>query len=250
MPEGTPAFANEPLLDVTAPIIQAQLFGTMAHSWIQSFPDERSAFEAFVDEYGDDSVLLVDTCESVRGARVAGEVAADREVDQFISSGMDEYGIDEFLKRGGVGARFGPGTALVTSTDAPKVEGDYKLVAVELDGGMRPTMKLSPGKVTYPGAKTVRRTESGGEYAGDVVGRRGEDLPGEELLVPIFEDGERVTDLPELETLRERRAERVARLPVEHRRIEDPEPYDVRISEELRDETDRLRERLEARTAD
>jgi len=40
-----------------------------------------------------------------------------------------------------VSRRFGPGTALVTSTDAPKVEGVYKLVAVERDGEMRPTMK-------------------------------------------------------------------------------------------------------------
>jgi len=31
--------------------------GTMAHSWVQSFDRERDAFEAFVGEYGDDSVL-------------------------------------------------------------------------------------------------------------------------------------------------------------------------------------------------
>jgi nicotinate phosphoribosyltransferase len=58
------------------------------------------------------------------------EVIGDMDVDLFISSGVDEYKIRDFLTSGGVGAGFGPGTALVTSTDAPKIKGVYKLVAV------------------------------------------------------------------------------------------------------------------------
>ncbi|SFC41726.1 nicotinate phosphoribosyltransferase [Halobiforma haloterrestris] len=352
LPEGTPVFENEPLLEVTAPISQAQLFetavinqigfqtliatkaarmrdvidregdgqrlvdfgsrrshgtdagikaaraayvggfdgtsnvaageafdvpvfGTMAHSWVQSFEHERDSFEAFVDEYGPDSVLLIDTYDTVAGAETAKAVAEETgvdlrgvrldsgdlpalskavdevfpEVDEFISSGIDEYAIREFLEREGVGSGFGPGTALVTSTDSPKVEGVYKLVAVERDGEMQPTMKLSTGKVTYPGAKSVRRTTEGGEYAGDVVGLREEsdDLPGEELLETVVEDGERVVDLPDLETIRERAADRRRRLPVEHRRIEDPEPYEVRISDALEAKTEDLRRTLETR---
>ncbi|ELY58698.1 nicotinate phosphoribosyltransferase [Natronolimnohabitans innermongolicus] len=352
LPEGTPVFANEPLLEVTAPLLEAQLLetalinqvgyqsliatkasrmrdvidrrgddqrlvdfgsrrahgtdagikaaraayvggfdatsnvaageafgvpvsGTMAHSWVQSFERERESFETFVDEYGDESVLLIDTYDTVRGAEIARDVAAasgvdlagvrldsgdlaalSRDVDEIIpdvdksiSSGIDEYAIADFFERDGVADGFGPGTALVTSTDAPAVEGVYKLVAVERDGEMRPTMKLSAGKVTYPGAKSVRRTESDGRYAGDVLGLCEEDCPGTELLVTVLEDGERVVDLPALETIRERARERRRKLPERHRRIDDPDPYEVRISDGLQRSTEDLRETLESRVA-
>jgi nicotinate phosphoribosyltransferase len=350
LPEGTPVFANEPMLEVTAPILQAQLletalinqvgfqtlvatkasrmrdvvdrrgdgqqlvdfgsrrahgtdagikaaraayiggfagssntaagelfgvpvFGTMAHSWVQSFESERESFETFVAEHGADSILLIDTYDTVRGAQVAREVADDagvdvrgvrldsgdlpalsREVDdvtpdldQYISSGIDEYAIREFFERDGVGVGFGPGTALVTSTDAPKVEGVYKLVAVERDGEMRPTMKLSTGKVTYPGAKSVRRVEDDGAYVRDVVGLRDEPLPGEEQLVTVIADGERMAELPTLDEARETARERRRRLPAAVRRIDDPEPYTVEISDGLQEETDGLQSELERR---
>ena len=353
IPEGTPVFANEPLLEVTAPILQAQLLetalinqigyqsliatkasrmrdvidrngdgqqlidfgsrrahgtdagmkaaraayiggfdgtsnvaageafgipvaGTMAHSWVQSFEDERDSFETFVDEYGDESVLLIDTYDTVQGAEIAKAVADEKEVslrgvrldsgdlsalskavdevlpdvDQFISSGIDEYAIDEFFDRDGVSAGFGPGTALVTSTDAPKVEGVYKLVAVERDGELQPTMKLSPGKVTYPSPKSVRRTESDGQYTGDVVGLRDEQLPGEEQLVTIIEDGDRVTELPALEDIQARARMHRQKLPEKHRQLEEPDPYDVRISDALQQETDELTRELESRVAE
>ncbi|MCU4973939.1 nicotinate phosphoribosyltransferase [Halobacteria archaeon AArc-m2/3/4] len=356
MPEGTLAFANEPLLEVTAPIMQAQLLetvlinqigfqsliatkasrmrdvidregdgqqlvdfgsrrahgtdagmkaaraayiggfdgtsnvaageafgvpisGTMAHSWIQSFEHEREAFETFVDEYGDESVLLIDTYDTVNGATVAADVAETNDVDlrgvrldsgdlaalsrsvdevlpgvdQFISSGVDEYAIHEFFERDGVGAGFGPGTALVTSTDAPKVEGVYKLVAVERDGRMEPTMKLSTGKVTYPGAKRVRRLESDGQYAGDVVGLRGEQLPGdsgEDVLQTVIEGGDRVLELPDVETIRTTASTHRQKLPERHRRLDDPEPYDVRIGDRLQSETSELERALESRIRD
>ncbi|AEH39357.1 nicotinate phosphoribosyltransferase [Halopiger xanaduensis] len=350
LPEGMPAFANEPLLEVTAPIFQAQLFetalinqigyqsliatkasrmrdvidregdrqqlvdfgsrrahgtdagmksaraayvggfdgtsnvaageafdipvfGTMAHSWVQSFDRERDSFRTFADEYGDESVFLIDTYDTVRGAKIASEIVDEADVDlrgvrldsgdlaalskevddvipnvdQFISSGIDEYAIREFLKRGGIGSGFGPGTALVTSTDAPKVEGVYKLVAVERDEEMQPTMKLSTGKVTYPGAKTVRRTESNGQYVGDIIGLQKEQLPGTEQLVTVIEDGERVYEIPDLEAIRRTAREERRKLPEPNRRIEDPEPYDVQISDGLQRETDELKRTLESR---
>ena len=353
LPEGTPVFANEPLLEVTAPILEAQLLetavinqigfqtliatkasrmrdvidrygdeqrlvdfgsrrahgtdagikaaraayvggfdatsnvaagelfdipvsGTMAHSWIQSFESEREAFETFVDEFGEASVLLIDTYDTVSGAQLARDVADEAgvairgvrldsgdlpalskavsdvtpELDQYISSGMDEYAIRDFFERGGVGVGFGPGTALVTSTDASKVEGVYKLVAVERDGAMRPTMKLSPGKVTYPGAKCVHRIEEDGRYVGDVVGLRDEELPGEEQLVTVVADGELVRDLPDLDTIRDAARERRRSLPADHRQIEDPVPYDVRISDGLRAASDELQATLERRTGE
>jgi len=348
LPEGTPVFANEPMLEVTAPILQGQLFetavinqigfqtliatkasrmrdvidrygddqrlvdfgsrrshgtdagikaaraayvagfdgtsnvaagelfgvpvfGTMAHSWVQSFESERDAFETFVDEHGDRSVLLIDTYDTVEGAKLARDVAEEADVDlrgvrldsgdlpalskavdevapeldQYISSGIDEFALREFFERDGVGVGFGPGTALVTSTDAPKIEGVYKLVAVERDGEMHPSMKLSKGKLTYPRAKSVHRIEEDGKYVEDVVGLREESLPGTDQLVTVVEDGEQVIDLPDLDTIRERARERRRKLPETYRRIEDPASYEVRISDGLQAETEQLQETLE-----
>ncbi|WP_436927677.1 nicotinate phosphoribosyltransferase [Halosimplex amylolyticum] len=350
LPEGTLVFANEPMVEVTVPILQAQLlgtavinqigfqtliatkasrmrdvidrdgndqqlvdfgsrrshgtdagikaaraayiggfdgtsnaaagelfdvpvFGTMAHSWVQSFESERDAFETFVAEHGEDSILLIDTYDTVNGAQIATDVADEMGVDirgvrldsgdlpalskevnkvapaldQYISSGIDEYALKEFFERDGIGSGFGPGTALVTSTDAPKIEGVYKLVAVERDGRMCPTMKLSKGKVTYPNAKSVLRTEEGGRYTEDIIGLRDEELPGEDLLRTVIEDGTRVADLPDLDTIRATAREQRRKLPAKHRRIEDPETYDVAVSDKLQTKTGELRASLEQR---
>ncbi|MFC7020147.1 MULTISPECIES: nicotinate phosphoribosyltransferase [Haloarcula] len=355
LPEGTPVFPNEPLVEVTAPICQAQLletalinqvgfqsliatkaarmrdtvgrygedqslvdfgsrrahgtdaglkaaraayiggfdgtsnvaagealgvptFGTMAHSWIQSFETERDAFETFLAEFGDDAILLVDTYDTVAGAETAQAVADelgvdlagvrldsgdltvlsktvdDRlgDVDIYISSGVDEYLIRDFLTAGGVAAGFGPGTALVTSTDAPKVEGVYKLVAVRRDGEMEPSMKLSTGKVTYPGAKSVCRVEEDGRYVSDTLALRSEadNVPGTDLLETVVEDGDVVYDVPSLDDLRERAREQLAKLPPAVRELDSPADYEVRVGDALTAATDAVSDRLERMVAD
>jgi nicotinate phosphoribosyltransferase len=346
LPEGTPVFSDEPIVEVTAPIPQAQLFetlfinqvgyqtlvatkaarmrdvvrrhgdgqslvdfgtrrahgtdaglklgraafiggfdgtsntltgerfgvpvyGTMAHSWIQSFENERAAFEAFVDEYAEDSILLVDTYDPIRGLELAEDVAAERGVDiagvrldsgdlvelskaaaeklpdsmgVFVSSGMHEYRIKEFLDADGVATGFGPGTALATSADAPKLEIVYKLVGVERDGELEPTMKLSKGKQTYPGQKAIRRVEGTDGYEHDVLGLR-EEIGDEDLLVDVYRDGELVYDTPDLEEIKARVAEELEKLPVANRTIEGPAQYPVEI-------TDGLQRAVEGFTAD
>jgi len=349
LPEGTLVFPNEPLLEVTAPILEAQLFetvlinqigfqslvatkaarmrdavaryggdqslvdfgsrrahgtdaglkaaraayvggfdgtsnvaagraygipvfGTMAHSWVQSFPTERAAFEAFVEVYGEESILLVDTYDTVGGAETAMDVAADEGLDIrgvrldsgdlvalskrvaevvgdtgiFVTSGVDEYEIRRFCAEGGVATGFGPGTSLVTSRDAPSLDAVYKLVAVEREGELEPSMKLSTGKVTYPGQKSVRRIERNGRFREDQLGLRGDGGPGEEQLVQVFEDGSLVYDVPTLDASRERAREQVRKLPREHRALRDPEAYPVRVSDPLRVVTESTRRDLEA----
>jgi nicotinate phosphoribosyltransferase len=235
------------------------VFGTMAHSWVQSFPTEREAFEAFVSVYGEDSVLLVDTYDTVGGARTAMEVAESQGVDVagvrldsgdlvalskevadvvgdadvFVSSGVDEYKLKSFLSAGGVATGFGPGTALSTSADAPKLDAVYKLVAVEDEGELRPTMKLSPGKVTYPHRKSVRRVERDGRFAGDVLARHGEDADGDEQLVTVYEAGELVYSPPPLDEIRSRTRSQVRKLPGDVRALRDPAEYPVRVSDGL-----------------
>ncbi|MFD1600018.1 nicotinate phosphoribosyltransferase [Halobellus rarus] len=336
VPEGTAVFPNEPLLEVTAPIDQAQLFetlllnqigfqsliatkaarmrdvvrrrgadqrlvdfggrrahgtdagvkaaraayvggfdgtaneaagslfdvpvyGTMAHSWVQSFPSERAAFEAFVDVYGEDSVLLIDTYDTVTGAKTALEVAGERDeairgvrldsgdlaslsqevrgilperMDVFVSSGVDEFFLREFFENDGVADGFGPGTSLTTSDDAPTLNPVYKLVAVEADGEMQPSMKLSKGKVTYPGAKRVHRFGDD-TFRRDVLARADEEVGGRELLVDVVADGEVVYDFPTVDEIRDRTIQTLERLPEDIRAIENPATYPVDISESL-----------------
>lgn len=244
------------------------VFGTMAHSWVQSFGTEREAFEAYVDVYGEESILLIDTYDTLQGARTAKQVAQEKGpvrgvridsgdlpalaqqvkeetgMDVFVSSGLDEYALQRFYRDGGEAAGFGVGTNLVTSADAPTLEGVYKLVAVERGGTMQPSMKLSRGKVTYPGRKQVYRRTEGGTYTEDTLARSGEDAAGDLLLHPVIQDGDRVTDLPDLDTLRERAIAEHRKIPKDVRRIEDPATYPVRVSDGLEETTEKLRARL------
>ncbi len=252
-------------------------FGTMAHSWIQSFPDERTAFEAFVDSYGPDATLLVDTYDTMAGAALAADIAAESDVpvggvrldsgdlpalsrevaalfeergvdlDVFVSSGLDEYAIREFFERDGQAAGFGVGTRLASLADTPNLDLVYKLAAVERDGEVRPSMKLSQGKTSYPGEKQVFRRTEDGEYVGDTLGVRGEDCPGEPLLSPVVEDGEVVVDPPSIDEIRERAATERRRLPRDVRALQAPATYPVETSDRLADLTERTRDEIAQR---
>ena len=161
--------------------------GTMAHSFVESFPSELEAFRAFARSYPDGSILLVDTYDTVEGTRRAAEVGLElaarghrlrgirldsgdlldlsrraREILDaagledamvFASGGLDEHDVARLLGAGAPIGGFGIGTKLVVSEDAPSLDMAYKLV--ELDG--RPTVKLSPGKATLPASKQVWR---------------------------------------------------------------------------------------------
>lgn len=232
--------------------------GTMAHSFIQAYEDEQAAFTDFADDHPGNAIMLVDTYDTLEGVELAKSVADDLGIDiagvrldsgdlvalskqaaerlddegVFVSSGMDEYRIERFLEAGGVATGFGPGTALATSADAPKLELVYKLVAVERDGQLEPTMKLSTGKETYPGAKSVRRVEGPDGYEHDVLDVRGE-TAGDDLLVDVYRDGERVYETPDLSAIRDRVQREVRRLPPAVRAIRDPTIYPVEIGEAL-----------------
>ncbi len=48
--------------------------GTMAHSWVQSFPTEREAFATFARLFPENSTLLVDTYDTLEGVRNAAAI--------------------------------------------------------------------------------------------------------------------------------------------------------------------------------
>ena len=196
--------------------------GTMAHSYVLSFPGELEAFTAFLRTFPQRAVLLVDTFQIEDGVRNAIEAAratgaalqgvridsgdhercarvarglldeAEMQATEIIVSGdLEETRIAELVAAGAPIDRFGVGTDLGTSRDSPVVNGVYKLVAdARPDGSWRGVRKLSADKETLPGPKQVFRRTRDGRLAGDTVVPDGEAAEGEPLLVPFMESGE------------------------------------------------------------
>jgi nicotinate phosphoribosyltransferase len=242
-----------------------QAMGTMAHSYVLSFPDEASAFRAFLRAFPRRGVLLVDTYEILGGVRAAIEAARDTgaplegvridsgeladcataarellddagmtETEIIVSGDLDEVKIAELVASGAPVDRFGVGTDLGTSRDSPVVNGVYKLVAdAAPNGGWHGVRKLSAGKQTLPGPKQVFRRLADGELAGDTVAGEDEALDGEPLLVPVMRGG-KIVATETLEQMRERADSSLRSLP---RYLRPPEPesaYPVEISAKLR----------------
>jgi nicotinate phosphoribosyltransferase len=237
--------------------------GTMAHSYIQAFPTERQAFRAFATDFPESTTFLVDTFETLDGVRSAievirklglctrlgirldsgdlGELArgSRRLLDDagltdariVASGGLDEYEITRLLAEGAPIDTFGVGTKMGVSADAPYLDSVYKLVAY----GDRPVMKLSPAKVTAPGAKQVFRRVDG--PFDDMIGLRDEPTAPdrEPLLVQVIRDGRRVTEGDDLHAANERFRRDLLRLPDSARRIERPAHPLARRSRRLDD---------------
>jgi nicotinate phosphoribosyltransferase len=198
--------------------------GTMAHSYVQTFPDERTAFSAYARTYPDSCVLLVDTYDTLQGTRIAADVGRElaaaghrlrgvrldsgdlaelsfpvrKILDQaglhdatiFTSGGLDEHKIAAAVARSAPIDAFGVGSCLGTSADAPYLDMAYKLVAY----ADQPVLKLSTGKATWPGPKQVwRRTTVGGDYQ-DRIGLANETGPEDArpLLVEVMRSGRRL----------------------------------------------------------
>ena len=165
--------------------------GTMAHSWVQMFPNEYEAFKTYAEIYPENCVFLVDTYNVLKsgipaaikvfkelrpekmGIRIdSGDVtyltkrsremldkAGLKECTIVVSNSLDEYIIRDVLSQGACVDSFGVGERLITSKSEPVFGGVYKLAALEVDGEIVPKMKISENveKITNPGFKTVYR---------------------------------------------------------------------------------------------
>jgi nicotinate phosphoribosyltransferase len=341
VPEGRVVFAGEPLLEVTAPIAQAQLVetvllnlltfqtaiaskaarcrlaagnaelidfafrrthgidaaigvarasaiagfvatsnveaarryglrpaGTMAHSYVEAFDDERAAFRAFATDFPVRPVFLVDTYDTVAGVYNAvavttelrptgpvgirldsGDLGALAKQSRAILDGagladariiasgsLDEDAIAALVAQHAPIDAYGVGTRMGVSRDAPSLDSAYKLVCY----AGRPVLKLSPGKATLPGAKQVYRGA-----VGDQIALRDEPAPAgrEALLVPVMRGGRRLAPADpagEVDAARGRLDSDLARLPAAARRLDDPEPVVAEPSPRLADLRDRL----------
>src|SRR5579863_4043816 len=199
------------------------VFGTAAHSWIQAFETEREAFERLQKLLGDATVYLIDTYDTIAGAKLAASLgrplwgvrldsgnlvelsravrkilddAGMQDVKIMATSDLNEYKILEFAAARAPIDAFGVGTDLATSTDSPNLGVVYKLV--ELNG--RSTAKFSEDKHTLPGAKQVFRfaTYDCVACSWECLGCDPGDSDGEAraLLRPVLLGGKLVDPLP------------------------------------------------------
>ncbi|MDZ7786637.1 MAG: nicotinate phosphoribosyltransferase [Halofilum sp. (in: g-proteobacteria)] len=178
--------------------------GTMAHSYIEAYPDELAAFRAFTAHYPE-TTLLVDTYDTPGGVRnvirLARELGSAFRVGAVrldsgdlgdlahqaralldeaglhgvrivASGGLDEHRIAELVAADAPIDGFGVGTDLVVSSDVPTLDFAYKLVAYAGE----PRLKGSTGKATLPGAKQVFRRHEGERMVGDTIGGHDEAL--------------------------------------------------------------------------
>lgn len=187
--------------------------GTMAHSWVQMYPDEYSAFKKYAEIYPQNCVLLVDTYNVLKsgvpaaikvfkemkpqsmGIRIdSGDVAyltkkARKMLDDaglqeckiVVSNSLDEYIIRDVILEGACIDSLGVGERLITAKSEPVFGGVYKLAALEKDGVLTPKIKISENveKITNPGFKGLYRlySKETGKAQGDVLTIAGETIP-------------------------------------------------------------------------
>ena len=180
-----------------------------------------------------------------------------------VSNSLDEYIIADLLRQGAAIDLFGVGERLITAKSQPVFGGVYKLVAVEGEyGEIVPKIKISEniGKITNPHFKKLYRfygNDTGKAIADylcvhdetvddsqDIVifdpeatwkRKKVYNYTARELLVPIFEKGKLVYELPTLQEIQDYCKKEVDSLWDEVKRFENPHKYYVDLSQKLWD---------------
>lgn len=167
--------------------------GTMAHSWIMSFPSELESFREFARIYPDHCILLIDTYDTL-GSGIENAITVGLEqkkkglgigvridsgdlsyLPRVIRARLDEAGLEDAticvsndlneeivqaLVSDGVPIdSWGVGTNMVTGGSQSSLNGVYKLSAKKAGSEFVPAMKISNSfeKTTNPGIKQVYR---------------------------------------------------------------------------------------------
>ena len=180
------------------------------------------------------------------------------------SNDLDETLINSLKMQGAAINSWGVGTNLITSKDCPSFGGVYKLAAI-LDkntGKFIPKIKLSENaeKITNPGNKTIRRIydKENGKIIADLIclvdevydperslllfdpietWKKTHLAPGSytmrELMIPVFQNGKRVYDSPEVMDIQKYCKQEMSTLWEESLRLEFPHRVHVDLSNEL-----------------
>ena len=164
--------------------------------------------------FPDKSTLLIDTYDEISGAEKAAEIGKELEahgfklggvrldsgdlaqtsktirtilnnqglgyVKIFASGDLDEFKIDELLKKDAKIDSFGVGTKMGTSADRPYLDVIYKVSETQNNNGnFSPIMKLSKDKITLPGRKQVYRfKDAEGYFEKDIIALAEEKIAG------------------------------------------------------------------------
>ncbi|MEF3255897.1 MAG: nicotinate phosphoribosyltransferase [Deferribacterales bacterium] len=259
--------------DMTSNVLGAMLYeippsGTMAHSWIQSFDDEIKAFREFAKIYGEKTILLIDTYDTIKsGLFNAIKVAKEMELEGkrilgirldsgdlvelsrhcrkildenglnyikiVVSNMLDEFIIDEALSQGAPIDIFGVGTKLSAGKDDAALDGVYKLISI--DG--KPKIKISnnPEKVLLPDIKNIVRFKDNDKFKEDkiVLEKLLQTDKGEILLNKMFEKGKRIFPKKSISDIKKYSNERLLMLPEPIKRIKKPIKYNVKVCNTL-----------------
>lgn len=195
------------------------VMGTIAHSWVMSFPDEETAFDAYAEIYPGNTCFLLDTYDTlesgIKAAIAAGKRLVPRgynfsvrldsgdiqylstkvreELDKAgfpeakitVSNELTEEIIESLVNNHAPIDSWGVGTHMVTGGNESSFTGVYKLAARTggTDGALVPAMKFSdnPEKTTNPGIKQVWRLyNADGTFKADILAEENEHIaPGE-----------------------------------------------------------------------
>ena len=191
----------------------------MSHGWVQLFDSEIDAFKVYLEEHGEDGMLLVDTYDTLdsgvknaiqafndilvpKGLRPAGIIidsgdmtylskrarrmldeAGFPDCDIYASNSLDEILIKDMLNQGAKIDGFVVGEKLITSASSPVLDGVYKLCETEKDGAKSPAIMVSNNvnKITTPCSKRVWRLfdMDTGKAIADVLTTENENIDNE-----------------------------------------------------------------------
>lgn len=183
-------------------------------------------------------------------ARIILDEAGFPETAIVGTNDLDEYLIESLKLQGAKINVWGVGTKLVTGGDQAALGGVYKLSAVRDDAGhWQPRIKLSEQaiKISTPGLQQIRRFSRDGKFIADAIfdaeqncpepctiidpteNLRHTTLPAgtvyEDLLQPLFKNGELLGKLPSLTESRARCLAQLAALSPSIRRLANPHNY-------------------------
>ncbi len=244
--------------------------GTMAHSFVTSFDHEIDSYRAYAEAFPKRCFLLIDTYNSIEGAKKAvivgkelekrgeklmgvrldsGDLAelskhvrrilddSGLEYVKIVASGdLNEWKIDELMNKGARIDLFGVGTELVTGRPTPALDGIYKLSDVVKHNRHMPKMKLSDDtiKATLPGKKRVWRIVEKGKFVRDIISLDDEDIDNAiPLLEKVVENGKIICNRPSLEEIRHIAGENLSNLPDIYKKLDGAPVYPVEFSRDL-----------------